>query len=132
VAGPEEIRRMLDDTVAAFRQAAPDDADAARVAEARGEGSAADGQVKVVVKPGGRLESVTIDPRAMRLGSEAIGGHIVTATNAALDDLAGKVAAAAPAAVDTAQLMERLREIQVASVERLETFMRGISEAGGR
>jgi DNA-binding protein YbaB len=132
VAGAEEIRRMLDDTVAAFKQATPDDADAARVAEARGQGSAADGQVKVVVKPGGRLESVTIDPRAMRLGSEAIGAHIVTATNAALDDLAAKVAEAAPTAVNPAQLMERLREVQVASVERLETFLRGINEAGGR
>jgi hypothetical protein len=57
----------------------------------------------------------------------------VAAVNAALDDLAAKVADAAPApAADPAQLMHRLREVQVESVQRLETFLRAINDAARR
>jgi DNA-binding protein YbaB len=125
----EDIRRILDDAVAALQQAAPD-AETAQIAELRGEGSAGDGLVTTVAAPGGRVESVFIHPRAMRLDSQTLAEHITTAVNAALDDLTAKVAdtAATPVA-DSAALLRRLQEVQIASVERLNTFLRTINEA---
>lgn len=123
-----DIRRMLDDAVAAFHQATPDP-DTDRVADLRGEGTAADGLVTTVALPGGRLESITIHPQAMRLQSHALAEHITAAVNAALDDLTSKVADAAPPAVDPAALLQRLQEVQIASVERLDAFLSAINQA---
>jgi|GEM_PF-4557605 len=49
------------------------------LAEMRSHGEAADGLVKVEVAPGGALLGVDINPRAMRLGSEALGEAIMEA-----------------------------------------------------
>lgn len=59
------------------------------LAELRAHGEAADGLVKVEVAPGGALLGVDINPRAMRLGSEALGEAIMEAVGEAT-----KVAAA--------------------------------------
>jgi hypothetical protein len=53
----------------------------------RGEAEAADGLIRATVGIGGRLESLRADPRAMRLGSEALCEEIMVAVNGALDDL---------------------------------------------
>jgi DNA-binding protein YbaB len=52
------------------------------------EASAAEGRVSVVVGSGGRLKSLTIDPRAMRLGSEELAEAILIAVNGAQEALA--------------------------------------------
>jgi DNA-binding protein YbaB len=50
-----------------------------RVSEVRGQGQAADDRVKVEVDRFGALTSLRIDPRAMRLGAEALAEAILAA-----------------------------------------------------
>ncbi|AWS46349.1 YbaB/EbfC family nucleoid-associated protein [Streptosporangium sp. 'caverna'] len=52
--------------------------------EASGHGEAADGLVRVEVGPEGTLLGVKIDPRAMRLGSDALAEAIMEAATKAL------------------------------------------------
>lgn len=138
VSGAERLltdaRRALD-VMRAGGDAADRAADPAvdRVAEVRGEGSAADGQVQAVAVTGGRLESVRVDPRAMRMGSEALSEQVVLAVNAALDDLRGKVSEQPmPGAVDPAALAAQMRELQDESVRQMEKFGQAIGDALGR
>ncbi len=56
-----------------------------------GEGEAADGMIKATVDGSGGLTGVTIAPRAMRRGSEAVAEEIVTAVRAAQEDAQSKV-----------------------------------------
>ena len=51
-----------------------------------GHGEALDGMVIAEFRAG-RLDSLTVDPRLMRLSSEDLTEHVKTAVNAALDDL---------------------------------------------
>ncbi|MFI6297068.1 YbaB/EbfC family nucleoid-associated protein [Nonomuraea sp. NPDC050790] len=53
----------------------------------RGEGAAADGQVRVVAGADGRLSELSLNPRVMRMASEDLAREILHAVNAALDDL---------------------------------------------
>jgi hypothetical protein len=84
--------------------------------------------VAAVATPDGRVESLTIAPRAMRLDSFTLAEHVTTAVNAALGDLAAKASDATPATDPTA-LLHHLQDLQIASVQRLETFLRTINEA---
>lgn len=99
-----------------------------------GLGEAAEGQVQAVAVAGGRLDSLTVNPRAMRMGSEALCEQIVAAVNAALDDLGGKVAAQAAAAggVDPTALTEQMRDLHTESVRQMEMFTQGIKDAVDR
>ncbi|MFI6738351.1 YbaB/EbfC family nucleoid-associated protein [Nonomuraea sp. NPDC050451] len=58
--------------------------------ETRGRGESAGGQVAVELKPTGSLAGLRIDPRAMRLGSQALADAIVEAFRRAEDDVAGQ------------------------------------------
>ncbi|MET9242822.1 YbaB/EbfC family nucleoid-associated protein [Nonomuraea sp. NPDC003709] len=58
--------------------------------ETRGRGESAGGQVVVELKPTGSLAGLRIDPRAMRLGSQALADAIVEAFRLAEDDVAGQ------------------------------------------
>ena len=55
-----------------------------QIAGVRGEGIAADGRVVVEVLPSGELAGLTIDPRAMRLGSDALAEQILAASQEAV------------------------------------------------
>lgn len=127
-----EFERMLQDAqraLGAMRSgaAAPDEADAP---ELEGVGEAADGRVKVTTVTGGRLKSVELDPRAMRLASQELGEQIVAAANAALDDLRDKAAAAAPAqTVDTAALARQLQQVQTDGIRQMEQVTGAIEDA---
>ena len=59
--------------------------------DVRGTGTAEDGKVEVVAAPGGVLLEVNINPRAMRLGSEALGEAIIEASRAAAVDATTKL-----------------------------------------
>jgi hypothetical protein len=87
----------------------------------RGEGAAADGMIRAVVVPGGRLESVSVEPRLLRQGVEEICAQIVVAVNAALDDLATRTPKP-DAAVDLAALSTRLESLQDQSVRQMAMF----------
>ncbi|MGI5523790.1 YbaB/EbfC family nucleoid-associated protein [Micromonospora sp. CA-259024] len=95
----------------------------------RGTGSAAGGQVEVVAV-GQRVESVTVDPRALRMGAEMLGEQIALAVNAALDDLrlqAGEAADAPP--VDPVALGQQLDELQNESIRSMAAMTDALTDA---
>ncbi|WP_424535173.1 YbaB/EbfC family nucleoid-associated protein [Sphaerisporangium viridialbum] len=59
-----------------------------RLSETRGRGEAEEGRVVVEVLPSGSLAALRIDPRAMRLGSEALAEAILRAAREAEGDAA--------------------------------------------
>jgi DNA-binding protein YbaB len=124
------FERLIADTRRALQEMRAGPTEAADAPEIRGAGVAADGQVRVTARTGGRLESVQLDPRALRLGSQALGEQILLAVNAALDDLQAQAGtqARAPAA-DPAPLTERMRELQEASVRQMYVFSQSITDA---
>ncbi|MBM0234583.1 YbaB/EbfC family nucleoid-associated protein [Micromonospora sp. STR1_7] len=106
---------------------APDDGTG--VQPARGTGSAAGGQVEVVAV-GQRVESVTVDPRALRMGAEMLGEQITLAVNAALDDLRLQAGDAVDApAVDPVALGQQLDELQNESVRSMAAMTDALTDA---
>jgi DNA-binding protein YbaB len=72
-----------------------DNLDAARFsgtdqADLQGEGLAADGRVHAVTVPGGRVMTLDLGPRTMRMASQDLAEGVRDAVNAALDDLEAK------------------------------------------
>jgi DNA-binding protein YbaB len=122
----QETRKMLDGVRSGA--AAPPDQDAP---PAEGNGEAADGRVKAVAVTGGRLKSIELDPRMMRLASAELAEHIVTAVNAALADLRAK-ATAEDAAIDPEALARHVREVQDQSLRQMAMFTQTISETVAR
>ncbi|MEU5905784.1 YbaB/EbfC family nucleoid-associated protein [Micromonospora sp. NPDC047527] len=106
---------------------APDDGVSAQ--PARASGSAAGGQVEVVAV-GQRIESVTVDPRALRMGAEVLGEQITLAVNAALDDLRLQAGEAADApTVDPVALGQQLDELQNESVRSMAAMTDALTDA---
>ncbi|TDD25204.1 YbaB/EbfC family DNA-binding protein, partial [Actinomadura sp. KC06] len=100
-------------------------------------GEAAEGKVKATAAAGGRVKGVEINPRAMRMTPEELGGHLVTAVNAALKDLRSKTAEAAGDAVNATTLAKQAEEIQTEGLRQMAVFDQAITEAlskirGGR
>lgn len=70
----------------------------AELAAIRGRATAAQGLIDVEVTSAGRITSLRLDPRAMRLASEDLTAQIMAAVNAATAEAATQVAAATAAA----------------------------------
>lgn len=114
-------QRNLDDVVAASGEAQ----------ELRGEGEAARGQVRVVAVVG-RVESVTIEPQAMRRASHELAEQLKTALNAALNELRSSAGGRSPAGgVNTEELRARTRELQDMSLAQLRTYTRALRDIMG-
>ncbi|WP_188189685.1 YbaB/EbfC family nucleoid-associated protein [Nonomuraea sp. SYSU D8015] len=94
----------------------------------QGEGTAANGRVRATVAPGGRLSSLTVDPRLMRAGSEEMCAEIVKAVNAAVDDLRAKAVQQAGASPDAEELSATLLTLQQESVRQMEKFTQAIND----
>jgi hypothetical protein len=130
--GAGGLDRLLTSTLEALEQVrASRSTPAQPPAPTRGE--AADGKVVAIAGDGGRLTSITVDPRLLREGIDVVCEHIVTAANAALDQLR-VTAATAPGVetapeVDTAALAGKLREVQDSSLRQMEMFSQAIAEA---
>ncbi|MEV6343270.1 YbaB/EbfC family nucleoid-associated protein [Actinoplanes sp. NPDC051851] len=126
----EDFARMLDTTVGALRavRATPEDEEAARE---RRIGEAADGQVRAEFGADGRLQSVTFDPRLMRLSSAELGEYVVEAVNTAIDAMRG-ASPAAPETGDLGRLTEQLEEIRDTAVPRLGAFLQALTDAQAR
>jgi DNA-binding protein YbaB len=122
----EQTRRVLSSMRATG--VAPDAEEAAE--PARGTGSAAGGQVEVVVV-GQRVESVNLDPRSLRMGAELLGEQITLAMNAALDDLREQTARSGAEApdVDPAALGQTLGELQNESVRSMSAITEALGDA---
>ncbi|QFG27092.1 YbaB/EbfC family nucleoid-associated protein [Actinomadura sp. WMMB 499] len=95
----------------------------------RGVGEAGEGRVKVTAVSGGRLEKVEINPRAMRLSAEELGEHLVTAANAALDDLRQNAGDAGGPVVDTERLGKQVEEIQNESLRQMTMISQAFNDA---
>jgi DNA-binding protein YbaB len=65
---------------------------AAKMAELRGLGETADGKVRVQVQAGGVVQSLEIDPRAMRMPSEDLSAAVLEAIRLATEDAGKKLA----------------------------------------
>lgn len=61
-----------------------------QVRELRGQASSADGTVSVVLAPGGKLDELTLSPRAMELGPQKLAAVIKQTVQAAHADAAGQ------------------------------------------
>jgi hypothetical protein len=96
----------------------------------RGEGEAPDGRMRATARDG-RIESITLDPRLLRLPPEEFGGLVRDAVNAALADLRGKFSAA-DAPPDLAALSQTMREVRNEGLRQLEIMSQGIAEAMAR
>lgn len=91
-------------------------------------GTAGDGKVRVTVRSPGRVSALELDPRMMRLGSEELAQHLVTAVNAALDELRARtVDTVAP--VDLNSLNSQLADLHNESVRQMERFTSAIGAA---
>jgi DNA-binding protein YbaB len=113
--------------------APPPDAGAEdETAELRGTGTSPNGLVTAVSTVGGKVESVTVDPRAMRLDSHTLGEQVAAAVNAALEDLGGQAAEARVGGIDTVALSDQLRKVQETSVRQMHSFLQDISAAQQR
>lgn len=128
---PDEFERVVAQarkTLESMRRGGP----AEEGEPVEGVGEAAEGRVKVTAVSGGRLTNVEINPRAMRLSSEELGGHLTAAANAALKDLRGKLADAAGDVVDPGALAERVDQIQAEGLRQLGEFNAAINEVLGK
>ncbi|MGP4026100.1 YbaB/EbfC family nucleoid-associated protein [Actinomadura sp. 3N407] len=125
-----EFERMLTEarrTLESMRRGG-EAAESAEVQPVEGVGEAAEGRVRVTAASGGRLKDVEINPRAMRMSPEELGGHLVAAANAALNDLRGKAAEAAGDAVDTGALNKQVDEIQTEGMRQMAVFNQAFND----
>jgi DNA-binding protein YbaB len=119
----EQAKQALD-AVRAGRDEQPD------AEPVEGVGSAADGQVSVRVGEGGRVESITVNPRLLRDGIETVCEQIVLAVNAALEDFRTRAREQQPGgAADPAALAGQLRELQDESMRRMAAYSQALSDA---
>jgi hypothetical protein len=118
-------REQLDDLLAG-QDPASDSAEAEGDAgeELRGVGEAADGRIVATVGAGGRLESIALDPRALRGGAELLGQQFAESINAALDDLRAAAAQASGnhPVVDPRVIAEDLTQVQNVLAEHVATL----------
>ena len=116
----DDLLTRTQQALSAMRSQAAEPADEEADGLLRAEGTAADGLVVAIVVQGGRLASLTVDPRVLRQGTEVVCGHVVTAVNAALCELEARVSASARADVDA--LAARLGGLQEQSVRQMAMF----------
>ncbi|MEH1165243.1 YbaB/EbfC family nucleoid-associated protein [Micromonospora sp. CPCC 205539] len=125
-----EFTRMLDATMQALGALSPPAADDDGAPAEPPAGEAADGQVRAEMGTDGRLRSLWVEPRLMRLGSEELTEHITTAVNAAIDAMRG--AATPPQVGDLSQLREQLAQVRDTAVPRMGSFLQALTDAQER
>jgi len=92
-------------------------------------GIAADGLIEVRVRPG-RLDSLYLDPRVMRLGAAELAAEIQAAVNQAFDAVTQDSAAAARSAGEV--LSAEIREIQNESMRSMSVFVTAMNDVVAR
>jgi DNA-binding protein YbaB len=81
---------------------------------------AADGQVRAVMSPAGKLTELAVDPKLLREGIDEVCAQLVIAVNAAIDELRAR--SRPVGAVDPEALAATLREVQTESARRMAAF----------
>jgi hypothetical protein len=96
----------------------------------KGTGTAADGMIRVAVSPR-RLDALSVDPRAMRLGSQALSAEIMSAVNAAFAELwqtAGGAHTVRGAQANAGALTGQLRDLQNDSMRSMAMFTQAMHD----
>ncbi|MFI0404523.1 YbaB/EbfC family nucleoid-associated protein [Actinomadura sp. 3N508] len=122
-----EFERMLSETRSLLDQVHGGGARPPGTEEVEGQGTAADGKVRVVAGAGGELTSVELDPRAMRMPSEELAEEIRTAVNDALRELRAK-SRTADTAIDPEVLAGRLRDAQDQGLRQMAAFTQSLDD----
>lgn len=122
--GDEELERLMLETRATVEQLRAEKTLPDHV-PAEGHGETSEGRVRVTAQAG-RIESIMLEPRLLRLPPEELGELVRDAVNGALADLNGKSAAAAP---DLAAISESLREVQNEGLRQMAIITDGIASA---
>lgn len=94
------------------------------------EADAADGQVRVVMTPAGKLARISVDPKLLRAGIAEVCAEIVVAVNTAIDAMRAR--AAPVGAVDPEELVAILRDVQTDSVRRMAAFGTAVDDVIAR
>ncbi|MEV8630307.1 YbaB/EbfC family nucleoid-associated protein [Streptosporangium sp. NPDC051023] len=125
--GAEGFGHLLDSARQALRAAGEP------VPDVRGEGESAGGLVGATAGGVGTLESLRIDPRALRAGSQELAEQIVEAVNAALLDLRTRagVEPSVPAQ-GPAELAGELEKLQEEALDRFGAFTDTIGDVLAR
>jgi DNA-binding protein YbaB len=82
---PEDMERIAREAEQAMRSLADLQE---RLAAVRGSGTAAGGQIVVEADSSGRIDSIKLNPRVMRMASQDLADELLRAVNAAQDDCA--------------------------------------------
>ncbi|HZE33765.1 MAG TPA: YbaB/EbfC family nucleoid-associated protein [Actinoallomurus sp.] len=99
--------------------------------ELTGTGEAPRGSVRAVCVSDGRLDRLKLDARAMR-GTVELERDVVTAVNAALDDLAARTRERrAEAEIDPEVLKRQLGQLRERNLARLESYYRALGDVIG-
>lgn len=118
----------------ALRTAAPGRAGASSSAEVRvrGEGGSGEGRVRAVAVTGGRIETLDIDPRVLRLEPEELAAHVSDALDFALDDVRARAGAElADGAGRVEAVLLNARSLRMASHALAATIVTTANEALG-
>jgi DNA-binding protein YbaB len=126
---PSGIDRMLTDALSALTTFQASQQDGAVAAE--GIGEAADGMITVRTGPPGRVTGLTLNPRVLRLGTEALAEEITSAVNQALTDLQESAGTSA-GPVDLSALGEQLKRTQETAARQLTSFLNALAAAQDR
>ncbi|MCC3764185.1 hypothetical protein K3N28_14040 [Glycomyces sp. TRM65418] len=131
--GEDAIAQQLADARAALSKAVQSP-EAAQVEPVTVEG--ADGLLSVTIGVEGRVDRLDMDPRVMRLGSEAVAEELKRIVNAALDERAEAMGTDEPVP-DLEAINESVAEIQDRSLRQFQAMSASISEVmaklhGGR
>jgi hypothetical protein len=96
------------------------------VTEVRGEGTDADREIRAVVGLGDRVEALEIWPQAMRAASFELGERVVTAVNAALDDIRAQARERAGAAGQE-DFAARVQAVQDLSLQHMRAYSQALA-----
>jgi DNA-binding protein YbaB len=96
-----------------------------------GQGVAADGLLQVTAA-GGRIRSVEINPRAMRMASQDLAEAITEAVNAALADMESKYPELPIASIDPARLRDQLAQAHEEGIRAMRRYTDSITDALSR
>jgi DNA-binding protein YbaB len=125
--GPEDLERIAKQADEGLRRLA---GLRERLDAVRGTGTAADGQIVVGADSSGRIDSIDLNPRVMRMPSQDLAEELLRAVNAAQDDCARQAQdLIAQTGVDTSvdeaafEAMERrLNDAHAAFVREMEGY----------
>ncbi|MEV4093264.1 YbaB/EbfC family nucleoid-associated protein [Streptosporangium saharense] len=121
----EGFGRLIDSARQALRTAGEP------LPDVTGEGESAGGLVRATAGGAGTLDSLRLDPRALRAGSQELAEQIVEAVNAALSDLRSR-AGVAPPVPGVTGLEAELERLQEEALTRLDAFTGAIGDVLAR